>query len=380
MKNLAQRALRLLVGPETERPWRKLLFQIGVWTLLAAVTAGDSMLTLLAHKRSFTWQPIVLSNLANWYLWALESVLILRFARRFPLDQGRWRRHVGWHALGAVGAACLMNLTGYPVDRLIAPATTPRFGLYFATHFGFNFILYWLTAVIGYAFEYQRRYRERELAAARLASSLSQAQLQVLRMQLHPHFLFNALNAVSALVHRDPDAADRMIARLGELLRASIDGDATQEVPLRQELEFLRSYLDIMQVRFQDRLLVDLEIDPRALEAQVPNLILQPLVENAIRHAVSVRADGGRVAISARVLGDQLELAVRDDGPGLGDGSPGDSGRGLGLANTRARLESLYGAMQRFVARNRPGGGFEVLLLSPLHFASGATGPKGVSG
>src|SRR5256885_1287998 len=162
---------------------------------------------------------------------------------------------------------------------------------------------------------YYQRYREGELRA-------SQAQLQALKMQLHPHFLFNALHAISALVHRDPEAADKMIARLGDFLRLTLDASATQEVPLRRELEFLNCYLEIERVRFNDRLTTSLEVDPRVLDCRVPNLILQPLVENAIRHGVSQRAAPGHVRVRAERRGDALLLQVSDNGAGLSTAAP----------------------------------------------------------
>src|SRR5207248_259251 len=193
-------------------------------------------------------------------------------------------------------------------------------------------LVYCIIVLISHAAVYYQRYREGELRA-------SQAQLQALKMQLHPHFLFNTLHSISALVHRDPEAADKMIARLGDFLRLTLDASATQEVPLRRELEFLNCYLDIERVRFSDRLTTSIEVDPRVLDCRVPNLILQPLVENAIRHGVSQRTAPGHVRVSAERLGDALRLEVSDNGSGLSQqppARPAGSG-GVGLSNTRAR-------------------------------------------
>lgn len=305
--------------------------------------------------------------MANWYLWAFESIAIIRFARRFPLEEGRWKRHLPIQIGGAVIAALLMPVVGWPFDRWIGTrSASGGFGLYVIDHVPFNFTLYWITVAVSSAFESHRRARARELQASQLEARLAQTRLQVLQMQLHPHFLFNSLNAISALMHRDVQAADRMIARLGDLLRLTIENDGTQEVTLRKEIEFLEQYLEIMRVRFQDRLHVQLDISPETLDAFVPNLILQPLVENAIRHAISPRAEGGHVSISSCISDGRLELRVTDDGPGLRADVAGAMEKGLGLANTRARLEQLYGAMQRFVIQNRREGGVEVLLSAPL--------------
>ncbi|HEX8335221.1 MAG TPA: histidine kinase, partial [Pyrinomonadaceae bacterium] len=222
-------------------------------------------------------------------------------------------------------------------------------------------LVYWIIVVISHAADYYQRYREGELRA-------SQAQLQALKMQLHPHFLFNALHSVSALIHADPDAADKMIARLGDFLRLTLDSAAAQEVTLKQELEFLNCYLDIERTRFRDRLTTHIDADPQVLDCVVPNLILQPIVENAIRHGVSQRAAHGHVEVRAERAGDRLRLEVRDNGRGLPEGAEACRAKqgGVGLANTRARLQQLYGGDFRFELRNAPAGGVVVTLEIPL--------------
>jgi two-component system LytT family sensor kinase len=232
-----------------------------------------------------------------------------------------------------------------------------------------NVLVYWSILGVGYALEYYSRYRERELRAAHLESRLARAQLDVLRMQLNPHFLFNTLHTISVLVReQENDTADRMIARLSELLRLSIDLEATHEVPLARELEILDCYLDIQKMRFQERLRVGRDIEPATRDSLVPTLILQPLVENAIRHGLAQREAGGRIDIVARRTGDQLVVTIRDDGPGL----PADfaiGSRGVGLANTRARLDRLYGARHRFELRNELTGGLTVVVTVPWHLS-----------
>jgi len=185
----------------------------------------------------------------------------------------------------------------------------------------------------------------------------------VLRMQLHPHFLFNTLNSIAALIHKDPDAADRMTARLSDLLRLTLENAGVQEVPLVKELEFLELYLEIERTRFADRLVVRTEITADTLDASIPYLILQPLVENAIRHGVASRSSPGCVIVSAVRESDMLVLQVKDDGPGI---SAGVSRNGLGLSSTRARLEKLYGNAHRFELSNVNGGGLSVKLTFPF--------------
>jgi LytS/YehU family sensor histidine kinase len=204
------------------------------------------------------------------------------------------------------------------------------------------------------------------LKASQLQAQLAQAQLQALKMQLHPHFLFNTLHAISSLMRRDVDAAERMIARLSDLLRLTLENVGAQETSLRQELEFLESYLEIEKTRFRDRLQVKMDIEPETLDARVPNLILQPLVENAVRHGVAPHAAPGLIEISARLKENKLEIQVRDNGAGLPDARRAQIKEGVGLANTRARLEQLYGAGALFGLSNRDKGGLVVSLTIPF--------------
>jgi LytS/YehU family sensor histidine kinase len=218
-------------------------------------------------------------------------------------------------------------------------------------------------------FAYYERTRERELRASQLEGQLARAQLRALEMQLRPHFLFNTLNAVSELIHTDPRAADRMVARLGDMLRATLEGEGDGEVSLRRELEYLDRYLDIERMRFRDTLRVDVETDPEALDAAVPGLILQPIVENALRHGVGSRPGPGRIEIHAARENGRLVIHVRDDGPGLPNGTPPAEGTGIGLDNTRARIEQLYGPEARLELRNAEAGGAEVSLSIPFRSA-----------
>ncbi|HZB44051.1 MAG TPA: histidine kinase, partial [Pyrinomonadaceae bacterium] len=229
--------------------------------------------------------------------------------------------------------------------------------------------IYGLVLVFAHASSYYRRYREGELRAVQLQAQLSQAQLQALKMQLHPHFLFNTLHSISALVHKDPEAADRMIARLGDFLRLTLENSGTQEVTLQKELEFLQCYLEIERIRFQDRLTTRMEIDSRSLDSRVPNLILQPIVENALRHGIAPRSTPGRIEISAKRNNGSVRIEVKDNGPGISaiSATNGRFREGLGLTNTRARLEQLYGEAHRFELANDPHGGLTVTLEIPAH-------------
>jgi len=235
-------------------------------------------------------------------------------------------------------------------------------------------LVYWAVLSVSYAVEHYRKYRERELAASELEARLAHAQLEALQAQLHPHFLFNALHTIGTLVRTgDTQRAVRVVAGLGDLLRRVLDEGAAQEVPLKQELEFIRNYLDIEQVRFRDRLKVAINADPDVLDAKVPHLILQPLVENAIRHGIAPHLSAGYLMVAARRVDDQLQLVVRDDGPGIGNGEGeggGDAARlGIGLSNTRARLMRLYGADCELEVGNAPDGGLEARIALPFRLA-----------
>jgi LytS/YehU family sensor histidine kinase len=239
--------------------------------------------------------------------------------------------------------------------------------------------VYLLITFLTYAYSYYQRYRQGELRASQLESQLSQAQLQALKMQLHPHFLFNTLHSISALLHKDTESARKMITRLGDFLRLTLENSGTQEVTLKQEMEFLRCYLEIERIRFQDRLTTHVFVDADALDSRLPNLILQPIVENAIRHGIAPRSTPGEIEIRAKQEDGFLRIRIRDNGPGLPMNRTVDSlfKKGLGLMNTQARLDRLYGAEHRFVIANDPSGGLAVTLEIPSVRENGASSGNG---
>ena len=256
-------------------------------------------------------------------------------------------------------------------------AFLPRLWRFIQSYFHYCYLVYyWGVVGVHEGIEVLRRSKEREAAAYQLEAKLAQAQLQALKMQLNPHFLFNTLNAVSALMHSDPDTADRMLVKLGSLLRLSLEQSREQETSLNQELAFLEGYLEIEQLRFGDRLKVAIEVPKPLLKALVPTFLLQPMVENAIKHGISDRASGGTINIRARVEGQRLCLEVEDDGPGArarslkhgerGGSSPNGTGMGSGTGNTRARLQQLYGDEQSFDLAFPPHGGALARISLPL--------------
>jgi len=312
---------------------------------------------------------LFLGSLAQSLVWAFLTFGIFWLARRFPFSPGKWLPSLLVHV-----AACLVfgifeafvSVLAAEVIRQGYPKPTISVNvlfLFFVAKLNNNIFFYGAVLAVAHVLKYYRQLRERELWSSQLEAKLAQTQLQILKMQLHPHFLFNTLNAISALINQDAELADRMIARLGDLLRTTLENANQQEVALKQELDFIQPYLDIEKARLGTRLCVDLEIDPAVMDAKVPNLILQPLVENAIRHGIAVVPGPGRIKIHASRNNGRLHLTVADSGPGLK--APPEALKGIGLANTRARLEKLYGANQRLDLSTGPDGGLQVDITIP---------------
>jgi len=299
-------------------------------------------------------------------MWALLTPFVFRYVSRFPLTKRIQGRRALWHLLGAgltssiqmTVVVCLVALSEWVVDRA-ARLVTPREMLFMLST---NLVIYAVLLSIHYLISTRREQRLRE---EQMAERLARSELQNLRMQLQPHFLFNTLHAIGVLMMRDAQTARRMLVRLSELLRLTLDHQAAQEVTLRQELEFLAAYLEIERTRFQDKLTVQMEIEAATLEAAVPSLLLQPLVENAIRHGVARRAEAGLVVIRATQQNGCLQLEVRDNGPGMRTEIQPGIGPGIGLATTQARLEQLYRAAQQFEIADAAEGGLRVTVRIP---------------
>jgi len=350
------------------------------WTLIGAFFIGRNLVLYRTRGVPIAWDRGVLFELVYWYTWALLTPLVFRIARRASEPPRRARRAalriVAWGVLVAPAQVALEAGISLLLARSLLGMTPDdmrrRIGLIvnaLPLESFSGFATYCVVVAIYFALEYQRRFRERDLAAAELRRRLSEAELQALKMQLHPHFLFNTLQAISVLIKDDPDAAQRVLVRLGDLLRTVIDSARVREVPLRDELGFLDQYLDIQRVRFGQRLTLRRDIDQAALDLLVPPLLLQPLAENSVRHAIDPTLAGGTIDVTARVENGRLRLRLRDDGPGFPLGMPGPGGSGLGLSNTRARLEQLYGGSHRFLAANAPEGGAVVEIDLPARHA-----------
>jgi LytS/YehU family sensor histidine kinase len=304
------------------------------------------------------------------YLWALATPLVFWLARRFRIERQNWRSRIMFHAFGGLALVGTMSALHFlifmPYIGRTSEITAFRDFQYVFFNLDRQLCIYWLLLLLSHVVNYYNSYRKGRLQAAQLRTELVQSQLEALKMQLHPHFLFNTLHSISALLTKDVDAARSMITRLGDFLRLTLENAGTQEVTLQQEMEFLNGYLEIERVRFQDRLTTLVNVDPLMLDVPVPNLILQPIVENAMRHAIATHADCGRIEITAMPRNGALHIEVRDNGPGLPvDHDTIHLRKGVGLANTRARLERLYGADHLFELTNDPAGGLVVTLEIP---------------
>lgn len=345
---------------------------VGIWTAFGLLLSTQQGVGYALRGTPLPWTTLLLLWMPVAYAWAAVTPVILGLGRRFPFQRGVWARSAAVHLLACSTLVFLLGL-GYSWHAAQVlpepPGGGPTLARALQLFVGWLFVdglLYWAVLSIGYVVEHQRRLRERELTASRLETQLVRADLQALKMQLQPHFLFNALHTIGSLVRTgDRDTAIRVLAGLGDLLRRLLDGGSTQEVALEQELEFVRAYLAIERIRFRDRLTVTIDAPDDVRDAAVPHLILQPLVENAIRHGIAPHRAAGRLEVRARRAGARLELIVCDDGPGLPAGQP-PGAHGIGLTNARARLERLYGADFELTITNAAGRGLEARVSVPL--------------
>lgn len=353
--------------------WLQLAIVMSIAVLIGFTFAVQNYITMNNRGYSITWRDSWAEQVPFWIVWALLSPIVFRITARFPLDRERWWKTILMHipagvVFSIVHLAIYFIILAFLRERDVMTIKSLANFLDFLPrlNFGLRLWSYLMLVALGYAMDFYNRYQEGAMRASRLEARLAQAQLEALKMQLHPHFLFNTLNTISALLRKDVEMADKMIARLGDFLRMTLRNSGQQEVAVSEELEFLKCYLEIERIRFQDRLTVEMDIDPQAAMAQVPNLILQPIVENAIRHGISATEASGRLTIRALCHNGLLTLQVRDNGPGL-SGNGDEYREGLGLQNTRSRLEQLYGDRQSFRIFNAAEGGVTVEIDLPYH-------------
>lgn len=358
-----------------QRRWVRLAAIWGIWTFIGIVFTLQGYFTSFRSERPMPFMESFYLQMTWSYVWALGTSLVLWAAARLPIERSNWIRSALLHipisivlsvVLTALARVIIWVVLGYRMGRQLTFQSTVNFVI---GNFTEGIGIYLLIALMSYAYSYYQRYREGQVRTLQLEAQLSHAQLQALKMQLHPHFLFNTLHSISALLSKDVEAARKMITRLGDFLRLTLENSGSQEVTLQQEMEFLSCYLEIERIRFQNRLVTRIDLGDQTLDARVPNLILQPIVENAIRHGIAPRSTTGSIDISAKQLDGRLRLQVRDNGPGLPEHrtSQNQFKKGLGLANTETRLQRLYGADHLFDLSNDPAGGLIVTLEIPFH-------------
>jgi two-component system LytT family sensor kinase len=358
------------------------LFMNHRWAKSAVVIAGWGFLGLLLslevyfnNRASMPWQKqldfvdMAIPQFGRAVMWALMAPLILKLRERLPLSRGRWLGGMAFHvgmSFTVMATYYLGRILSYTLlsdEKMVAEFWT----IAAKSFYGRNIIdmaFYWAVIAYGYSLEIHERYKNEEIKSAQLEARLVETELKALREQLRPHFLFNTMNTIAVLVREGKnDEAVTLLARLSSLLRMSLDPARTHEVTVRDEMNFLADYIDIQKARFSDRLSVSVEIEPAAMDARIPNLLLQPLVENAIIHGVAAKSGPGHVQVKGRIEGENLHLQVCDDGPGLSAGKA--TRQGIGLANTRERIAKIYGARGRITLKSDPGCGVAVEIVLP---------------
>jgi two-component system, LytTR family, sensor kinase len=345
-------------------PW---LLLVGVSTLVGLFFASQAYANP-EIRRMLSFRRALAINLTYYWFWGAAVPLVVALGRRFRFESGRWARPLAVHVLASIAISVaiivatetvlteVLGIRSHPLGEML------RFG--FLANFHSLLPTYWLILAGFYAYDYYVKFRDREVRASQLEARLAEAQLRALRMQLQPHFLFNTLNSISSLMYHDLEAADSMMTRLADFLRLTLESEGAQEVTLGRELEFVERYLEIERIRFEDRLAVEVDVEEAALAGLVPSLVLQPLVENALRHGIDRRPEGGRIALVARREAGRLRLTISNDGP-AGTAAESKERQRVGLSNTRERLAQLYGGGYLLRFEERTEGGAVVTLELP---------------
>ncbi len=342
------------------------------------VMAGQTLAYLRVNHENVSTRYILGTSLVDFGIFGALAPVALWLAWRWPIERNNWARRFALHlllGLGFTAAHIVVRMLLYEVrisNTEVAEVSLRVFRILFLNNlFDNTFNTYLPIVAFGHAVLHARRAKERALRASRLETKLAEARLSMLKMQLQPHFLFNTLHAITALIRSNAPAAEEMLVRLSDLLRITLDQQARQEVPLKDEADFIGQYLAIEQVRFADRLTVEMQLAPETLDALVPNMVLQPLVENALRHGIGRQAAQGHILVAAHREGDVLCLRVQNDGPSLRPRAV-KAGTGLGLANTRSRLQQLYGDQANFSLQDRSEGGADACVRIPFHTTEAA--------
>lgn len=368
--------------------WMELAVILAVWLVFASLVVGRLFIDPERSARPpITGPSDVFWRMSIYLMWAAITPLVFWLSSYSGLGPARSLRRIVLHLITAVGIATAMDAYSnivyqyalQPIEEREAFSSIAASAFYDIARLGFlwELIIYSAVLAVGFARDYYRRFQERQMQAARLQAQLTEARLDALRMQINPHFLFNTLHAISSMVERNPSGVRKMVARLSALLRHTLDHDGVQEVTLARELDVLDDYLAIMQVRFEHRLSIRRDVDSSVLDAMVPDMILQPIVENAIKHGVTQRSSPGWVRLEAHRNNDTLLLAVEDNGPGtaLSDTLP----KGVGLNNVRSRLEQMYGDAASLTLTTGSEGGVRAELTLPYHTQASFDEPVSVA-
>src|SRR5437016_517781 len=353
------------------------------WTIVGLLFTVQEIAVAKVHGGHVSWVLVGVIELVYWNVWAAFTPLVIALARRFPLTGPRFVSHIAIHTIASFLMAPMASVTEYFLSRgllgLLFRITDPGAQRPLPTFTGSvvsmsltGVLTYWLVVGLYQSIHFYQAAMERQTRAAQLETQLSHAELENLKSQLHPHFLFNSLHTIGILMQEDVDAASHLLVCLGDLLRMALER-RENEITLQSELEFVGKYLEIEQTRFHDRLKVHMEVPPDLLGVYVPSLALQPLVENAIKHGISVDSAAGRLEIAAQLHNGRVLLCVRDDGPGP---APGSRLRfGVGLANVQSRLKQLYGDESALALTGGDGRGCEAIITIPLRSSNEDASP-----
>lgn len=361
----------------TARRKRFWLMLFGYFTAHGLLFFTHRYLDELTHGGRSNFRKHLIEEMAGAYAAALLFPLLLKFARRYRPDRHNWPRRLPLHLMALVCFSITHTTLNGLLRFLLFPVAglgSYNFGvlsLRYGTEFANVALFYCLFVTIIYLFDHYRRARDRDLRTTQLEARLAQAQLEALRLQLQPHFLFNALNTISSVIYEDVELADRMIANLSDLLRLTLRSPPSQEVTLEEELELLDRYLEIMRARFEERLVVNVFVEPGTKDAMVPQLILQPLVENSIKHAADPSSGAVTIDLRARRENGSLLLEISDQGPGMDSNQRPVLHKGVGLSNTAERLSQLYGEAQSLTFASVDRGGLIVRVQFPFHTLQG---------
>lgn len=334
----------------TETKWKTFIISFAIWTILGLSFGSESFLRNYKAGRILSVHYFIIEFLTEFYLYALFSLLVFKIGKKFPLEfKHSWKKFIR-NCCVHLPASIVFSFVNVFAGSFIAWTWEDicqdclTLNMMLDPHFLHRgVIVYWGIIIVGQGLDYYRDLNNEKVRVAQLSAQLSDAQLNALKMQIHPHFLFNTLNSIATLIHEDAQAADLMLTRLSDFLRMTLKNSGEPIVTLKKELDFVKTYLDIEKVRFEERLTVEIIADDSILSVKVPNLILQPIVENSIKHGLSNKKGNGFLQISAERIENRIIVVIKDNGQGLEKNFQIVTDSGLGLSNTYARLEQIYG-------------------------------------